>query len=272
MTQPHDARFQGVADTLYIPLAARILVSKRFPDYFRDERALCLEERFDSAHLCAHTPTYQALASAARYRITDQMIRTFIRQHPSAIILNLGCGLDTVCDRIGSTTATFCELDLPHVIEERTTLLGHAENELPLPCDLFDTGWMDTLDVRVPTLAIASGVLMYFHEDKVLTLMKQLAARFSHLELVFDAADKAGLRYANRFVRKTGNLDALMHFHVQSIHDVLRHVPGASLIEERPFFTEARQMLRNRLDPYTRTAMWVCDTWKRARIFHLRLV
>ena len=27
----------GVPDTTYIPLVARIYVSKRFPDYFRDE-------------------------------------------------------------------------------------------------------------------------------------------------------------------------------------------------------------------------------------------
>ena len=34
---------QGVADTLYLPLAARIYVSKRFPEYFYDEKAMSLE-------------------------------------------------------------------------------------------------------------------------------------------------------------------------------------------------------------------------------------
>ena len=34
---------QGVEDTLYIPLYARIYASKRFPDYFYDEKALLLE-------------------------------------------------------------------------------------------------------------------------------------------------------------------------------------------------------------------------------------
>ena len=38
------SRLQGVADTLYIPLTARIQVSKRFPDFFYDETALALEK------------------------------------------------------------------------------------------------------------------------------------------------------------------------------------------------------------------------------------
>ncbi len=35
----------GVPDTTYIPLVARIYVSKRFPDYFRDDQALALESQ-----------------------------------------------------------------------------------------------------------------------------------------------------------------------------------------------------------------------------------
>lgn len=31
-----DTAFEGVADTLYIPLVARVYVSKRFPEYFFD--------------------------------------------------------------------------------------------------------------------------------------------------------------------------------------------------------------------------------------------
>ena len=37
--------FEGVADTLYIPLSARIYVSKRFPNYFFDEKSLELESK-----------------------------------------------------------------------------------------------------------------------------------------------------------------------------------------------------------------------------------
>ncbi|WP_197035195.1 hypothetical protein [Oceanivirga salmonicida] len=34
----------GVEDTLYIPLAARIYVSEKFPQFFYDEKALSLKQ------------------------------------------------------------------------------------------------------------------------------------------------------------------------------------------------------------------------------------
>ena len=36
-------KFDGVANTLFVPLVARINISKKFPEYFMDEKALvCL--------------------------------------------------------------------------------------------------------------------------------------------------------------------------------------------------------------------------------------
>ena len=37
--------FNGVADTMLIPMAARIYASKQFPEYFYDETALSLESK-----------------------------------------------------------------------------------------------------------------------------------------------------------------------------------------------------------------------------------
>ena len=37
-------KFEGVANTLFVPLVARIAVSKQFPEYFYDKKALELEK------------------------------------------------------------------------------------------------------------------------------------------------------------------------------------------------------------------------------------
>ena len=37
-------KFDGVANTLFVPLVARINISKKFPEYFMDEKALELEK------------------------------------------------------------------------------------------------------------------------------------------------------------------------------------------------------------------------------------
>lgn len=38
------SEFEGVEDTLFIPLTARICVSKKFPEYFFDQKALEMED------------------------------------------------------------------------------------------------------------------------------------------------------------------------------------------------------------------------------------
>ena len=42
-------RFEGVADTLYIPLTARIYVTEHFPEYFRDDKAVSLKSEMSKA-------------------------------------------------------------------------------------------------------------------------------------------------------------------------------------------------------------------------------
>ena len=38
------SKFEGVADTLFIPLTARIYMSRRFPEYFYDAKAMELAD------------------------------------------------------------------------------------------------------------------------------------------------------------------------------------------------------------------------------------
>ena len=162
--------FQGVAETLFIPLTARVYASKRFPEYFFDPKALELESALPGTSIEERSSEYSMVASVARYHNLDQMTRAFVNAHPACGIVNLGCGLETACFRMGSDAkdATFFEVDLPEVIERRRSVLGAAENEVLIAGDLFDMGWAAALDASAPTLMIASGVFQYFHAADVL--------------------------------------------------------------------------------------------------------
>ena len=59
-------RLQGVPDTLFIPLVARIAVSKRYSEYFYDETALSLEKYIPDEKIRRKSFDYVYLASVAR--------------------------------------------------------------------------------------------------------------------------------------------------------------------------------------------------------------
>jgi O-methyltransferase involved in polyketide biosynthesis len=266
-------KLQGVADTLFIPLAARVFSSKKFPEYFYDEKSLSLEKYIPGDGIQKKSSEYSFMASVARYYNMDSMVKSFIAKHQKCNVIYLGAGLETAYYRLNNQNTQdvlFYELDLPEVIDTRRLILGEHENEILLGGDMFDASWMKRIDTSLPSLLIASGVFQYFTEDRILSFIKTIGANFNEAELLFDAANETGLTYANNYVKKTGNTSALMYFYVNDGAEFARK-SGTALLEERVFFTGARRILAKKLGLYTRIAMRVVDKKKRAVIVRLRI-
>lgn len=264
--------FEGVSDTLFIPLTARIYVSRRFPEYFCDKKALELESELPEDNTIAEKSNeYTMIASVARYFNMDEMVKKFISVNGRCNIVFLGCGLETAYYRIGDKKTMFYEMDMPEVIEGRRKVLGEQENEKLIPGDLFDLKWAEAIeDKTLPTLLIVSGVFQYFHEEEVLSFIEKAKAAFSSAELIFDATNSTGVKYAEKYVKKTGNTSAMMYFYVDDPKEFAEKA-GTELIECRVFYTAARKMIGKKTGLYTRIAMKVCDDLGRAKILHLKL-
>ena len=169
-------RFEGVADTLYIPLTARIYVSEHFPQYFRDEKALSLKAEMPYEEIASKSSEYFHMAGACRFYNTDRMVKAFIERQVKSNIINVGCGLETSYFRIepDPEKAVFYEMDLPEVIEARRKILGESENEILIPGDMFDFAWTEGIDKSLPTLVTVIGVFQYFEEEKVIGFLTHL--------------------------------------------------------------------------------------------------
>ncbi|MBR0481675.1 MAG: class I SAM-dependent methyltransferase, partial [Firmicutes bacterium] len=113
-------KFEGVANTLFVPLAARIAISKEFPAYFTDKKALELEPYLpDDA--AKGSSQYTDMASVARYYNMDRMVGSFAEKHERCNVVYLGAGLETAYDRMHERFpgVDWYECDLPEVIEAR---------------------------------------------------------------------------------------------------------------------------------------------------------
>ena len=266
------SRFEGIADTLYIPLTARIYVSEHFPEYFRDDKAVSLKSEMPYEEIASKSSEYFQMAGACRFYNTDQMIKAFIDQHEKCNIINVGCGLETSYFRIKPDPgrAVFYEMDLPEVIKARRKVLGESENEVLIPGDMFDLAWTENIDKNLPTLVTVIGVFQYFEEEMVIGFLKQLKEAFPGVEVIFDAMTGKAIKYANDYIKKTGNNDAKLHFNADNGQSVAEKC-GMRMVEERPFFGAARKQLKEKLKLYTRIAMKVVDEGgRRGFLIHLR--
>jgi O-methyltransferase involved in polyketide biosynthesis len=264
--------FDGVADTLYIPLTARIYVSKRFPEYFFDSKSLELEAAIPGESIQAGSNEYTMIASAARYHNLDQIVHAYIAAHHACNIVNVGCGLETMFWRVepDAPDALFYEMDLPEVIETRRRILGEPERDKLVAGNAFDLTWASGIDTSLPTLIVVSGVFQYFHNADVLGFIADAKKVFADAELIFDATNTKGLEYVNKYVKKTGNASALMYCAIDDPTAFAREA-GCELLEVRPFYTAARRILKGKVNLYSRIAMAIADRTGRAFLLHMKL-
>lgn len=266
-------KFEGVANTLFVPLVARINISKKFPEYFMDEKALELEKYLpEGAEKGASE--YTNMASVARYYNMDKTVIEFVKRYTESNAVYLGAGLETAYDRLNhkfeGRKIHWYEIDLPAVIEAREKVFGKRENETLIAGDMFKMEWVKELDSSIPTLLIVSGVFQYFHEAEIISFIKSCGTSLSKAEILFDATSESGLKFTNWFIKRTGNASAVMYFGINNSKEFADKC-GMQLLEEKTFFPDALQLLGNKLGLVTRISMKVAERKKQVLILRLKL-
>ena len=194
-----------VQETLVIPLYGRKICTELYPNLYRDETAQKLMERIDydfsALEKQAKKTMYRFgfLEVAVRQNDLAYEIKDYLKTHPNAAVVNLGCGLDGMGRKCDNGTCKIYYLDFPDVIKMRNELLPAGEREENVACDLNDTSWFKKIDGSNGAVFFASGVFYYFLTEQVKELVRKMADAFPNGKLVFDAANKK----AGKLLRKT---------------------------------------------------------------------
>ena len=188
----------SVQETLVIPLYGRKVCSERFPHLFRDPEAerVCALLDYDFAgngrKMESAAGLFGALEVAQRQYDLSCEVRDYLRAHPGAAVVNMGCGLDDTFRKCDNGSCLGYNVDLPDVITVRDELLPAGERERNLGYDLNDERWMDEIDASGGAVFFAAGVFYYFKTEDVKALFRKLASRFPDAVLVFDACNRRG--------------------------------------------------------------------------------
>ena len=100
-------------------------------------------------------------------------------------------------------------------------------------------------------------MFQYFKQEEVSEFIKIAKNTFKNVELLFDATDEYGIKYAQKYVRKAGNQNAMMYFHIDDAKAFCKK-ENIDLFFTRGFFEEAREQLKG-LKLYTKIAMKVVE-------------
>ena len=214
----------SVQETLVIPLYGRKLCTERFPNLFRDEKAVELIGRIDydfsALEKRSKSFAHRFGALEVAMRENDLMIeaKEYLKDHPRAALVNLGCGLDQTAENCDNGMCMIYNLDLPDVIAVRNELLPENGRIRNIAADLNDRSWFDKIDSQNGVCFLAAGVFYYFKTEQIRHLFNSMAQRFPSGRLVFDAANKRAVKIMLKtWVKEAGITSIADHFSVESI-------------------------------------------------------
>ena len=196
----HKIEKNTVQETLILPLYSRKLCTELYPNLYQDETAVRLIDEIDYDFLEAEKNSrslmqrFGALEVAMRQNDLAWEVRDYLKTHPGAAVVNLGCGLDNTGRACDNGTCKIYNLDFPDVIALRQQLLPAGEREENIPCDLKAPAWFDRIDATGGAVFFASGVFYYFLTQQVKALVRGMADAFPGGVLVFDAANQTAVK------------------------------------------------------------------------------
>ena len=201
-----------VQETLILPLYSRKLCTELYPNLYRDETAVRLIDQIDYDFSVAEKNSrslmqrFGALEVAMRQNDLAFEVQEYLKTHPCAAVVNLGCGLDNTGRACDNGRCKIYNLDFPDVIALRQQLLPAGEREQNIPCDLKDPAWFSKIDASGGAVFFASGVFYYFLTEQVKALVQAMADAFPGSMLVFDAANRTAVKMIAKTWLKTAKI------------------------------------------------------------------
>lgn len=119
MPEKTHPNLNGVAETLLITLYARAVESQRPDALIKDDKAVAIVKQMDCDFSRLKLQGRDEVAVILRMRKFDRHAREFLNRNPNAVIVHIGCGLDTRFERVDNGRVEWFDLDLPEVIEPR---------------------------------------------------------------------------------------------------------------------------------------------------------
>lgn len=138
-----------------------------------------------------------------RAREFDDRIEEFLGLHKNAVVLYLGCGLDSRVTRIRkSPLISWFDVDYPEVVALRKKFYSNSKNYKMIESSITKPEWLQKIPADRPTIIIAEGVFGYLKGKNVKVLINSLTKHFEHGELMFDVMNSFVLKMGKRDLKK----------------------------------------------------------------------
>ncbi len=256
----------SVQETLIIPLYGRKVCSDHFPHLFSDPEAerICSMLDYDFAEkgkkMESMAGLFGALEVAQRQYDIQCEVKDYLKSHPKAAVVNLGCGLDDTFTKCDNGQCKGYNIDMPDVIKVRNELLPAGEREVSIGCDLNNDNWMDEIDASDGAIFFATGVFYYFQREDVKTLFCKMAKRFPGAVLAFDACNKRGAKLMTKtWLKEAGIKKVDAYFSLEDTSELKSWSPDFKSVTSKSYMRGYRDIYKD-VNTFHKLMIRFCDS------------
>ena len=182
----------SVNKTLYIPLYGKALVSRKGL-FLHDPRAeeIWAKEGFPLKGKSASQ--WLAYYMGMRAAVFDDWVRRQMAAQPDAVILHLGCGMDSRCLRTGSEGRRWYDVDFPAVIDQRRRYYTETDTYHMVAADVREGSWLGGIDAK-NAIVVMEGISMYLSATERTALLSALCEHFEEAAVLTDCYSRLAAR------------------------------------------------------------------------------
>ena len=174
----------NVNKTLYIPLYGKAYISRK-GIILRDPKAEEIWQKEGFPLKGKSKSKWLAYYMGMRAAVFDRWAAEKMEEDPRAVVLHLGCGMDSRILRVGHREHLWYDVDFPEVIRQRSCYYGESEHYRMLGAEVTGEQWIRDLP-RGNAVVIMEGISMYLSPEQLVETLGRLRAHFDRVHLLID--------------------------------------------------------------------------------------
>jgi len=188
------AELSPIEQTAFLTEYARALDSQWPRPILGDRLAYDVVAKIDYDFAGLGVQTSVVCQTALRAKMLDDRVRAFVTDHPDAVVVDLGAGLDSGFYRVSPPPSVdWYSVDLPGITALRDHVLPADAHSHSVPVSLADAHWPDAIPADRPTMLIADGLFAFLTESQIAGIFRRITDHFASGELAFNDYGRIGL-------------------------------------------------------------------------------
>ena len=122
-----------------------------------------------------------------RSAVFDRWTEQQLRQHPDAVVLHVGCGMDSRCERVEHRGQQWFDVDFPEVIAERKRYFAETETYRMIPSDIREDAWLSQIPAEKTAVIVMEGISMYLEMTELKAVLRRWKKHFPETRILMDS-------------------------------------------------------------------------------------